>query len=214
ARRDGVARVLLGLGMTDGSTAWERDDIRTDAGTATAVFAVSTPDDLTGPARVNGAAYAPDPDDDQRLVQISADRSARVIDAATGDVVVAPRPGVADTDSPILAHDGRLIVSDESTNNTQRLLAYDLSKLGEPQGVTSIGGNVRVSDLTPCGTDRVCWIETTGYDGKATQVAAINLTDSSGIWRRPLPNTDRLVPVGDHLLASQNTSPPTAALLD
>ena len=211
---DRVEHRLLGLRMADGTTSWERDDISGDAGTATAVFAVSTPDDLAGPARVNGAAYAPDLDDDQRLVQISADRSARVIDAATGKVVVAPRPGVADTDSPILAHDGRLIVSDESTNNTQRLLAYDLSNLGEPRVLTSITGNVQVSELTPCGTDRVCWIETTRYDTKSTQVASIDVTDSSGVWRRPLPGTDRLVPVGDHVLASQSTGPPTTALLD
>jgi outer membrane protein assembly factor BamB len=211
---DRVAHRLVGLRLADGTVAWQKPNPATDSGTSTAVYAATTSADLTGPATLGGVAFQPDADDDQRLVQISADRSVRVIDAATGDVVKEQRqPGIADTNSPVLAHDGRLIVA-ETNNNAQRILAYDLDKLGEPDVLASLPGAVRASRLTPCGGDRVCWIETTGYDTKMTRVAGINVTDGSSGWRTAVAGTDDLVPVGDHLLTSQDTSPPTAALLD
>jgi molecular chaperone HscA len=211
---DRVAHRLVGLRLADGTVAWQKANPKTDSGTATAVYAATTSEDLTGPATLGGAAFQPDVDDDQRLVQISADRSVRVIDAATGEVVKEQRqPGIADTDAPVLAHDGRLIVG-ESNNNAQRILAYDLDELGEPDVLASLPTGVRASRLTPCGRDRVCWIETTTYDTKTTKVAGVDVTDGSGGWRTAVAGTDDLVPVGDHLLTSQSTSPPTAALLD
>ncbi|HET6533937.1 MAG TPA: PQQ-binding-like beta-propeller repeat protein [Actinoplanes sp.] len=211
---DRVAHRLVGLRVTDGKVAWQKPNPTTDSGTSTAVYAATTSDDLTGPATVSGVALKPDLDDDQRLVQISADRSVRVIDAATGDVVKEQRqPGIADTNSPVLVHDGRLIVG-ESANNTARILAYDLDTLGEPEVLASLPSSVQVSQLTPCGRERVCWIETTGYDTEKTKVAGLTVTDGSAGWRTDVPGTDNLVPVGDHVLAAQDSSPPTATLLD
>jgi hypothetical protein len=157
---------------------------------------------------------SPDLGDDQRLVQISADRSARVIDAATGDVQVQPRPGIAEPDAPMIAHNGRLIVR-ESANNTQRIVAYGLDNLAGPTVLASVPGDVQVAHMTSCGAERVCWIETTGYDAATNQVAAVNVTDGTGAWRRPVAGADSLVPVGDLVLAAQHSSAtPSATLLD
>ena len=40
---------------------------------------------------------------------------ARVLDAGTGKIMVPPRPGVADYDDPVLAHNKRLIVRESGT---------------------------------------------------------------------------------------------------
>ena len=210
---DRVESRLLALRLSNGTVQWEKRNIKTESGTATAVYAATTADDLSGPAGVSGVAFLPDLAGDRRLVQISADRSARVINAANGEIIGQPRAGVAGTDSPLLVHDGRLIVS-ELANETARIFTYNLDNLGEPTLLTTVPGGVRVSALTPCGDDRVCWIETTGYDAESTQVAGVRATNGSGGWRTALPGTDTLVPVGDHLLASQNATRSTTMLLD
>jgi molecular chaperone HscA len=204
---------MIGLRLTDGKSVWEQPTIKTDIGTGTTVLAVTTPRDVTGPASWDGDAADPDRDDDQRLVQISADRSARVVDAASGDIRVAPRPGVADLDSPMVAHNGRLFVAEEATN-VRRILAYDLDTLADPAILTSVPGTVGVSGMTACGDDRVCWIEAADYTGKDAQVAAVEVGDGNRTWRRPVPNAESLVPVGDHVLALRNTSPPSVTMLD
>ena len=151
-------------------------------------------------------------DDDQRIVQIGADDSARVIDAGSGAVVSGPRPGVARTDDEIIAHDGRLIVA-ESTN-ARRLFAYDLDKLEPKVLYTPPTADARIEHLTPCGTDRICLVETTGYDEQTAQVVAIDAADGGVVWRRGIANVTGLVPVGEAVLATRSTSPVQVSLLD
>jgi hypothetical protein len=155
-----------------------------------------------------------DLDDDTRIVQISADKSARVLDAGSGEVV-ATRAGVADYDDPVVAHHDRLIVRESSTPQT--IVAYDLNKLGEGQKrVLYTGGtNVQIDKLTPCGDDAVCWVEETGYDGATAKVGRVNAADGSGAWTRDVANAENLVPVGDSVLALRSTSPNVSvSLLD
>jgi hypothetical protein len=203
---------LLGLDLTDGIRRWEEPDVKTGSGTTTAVIGVTTPADLSGPAAVSGDAFAPDPDDDTRIVQINADKSFRVLDATTGDVKVPLRQGTAGPDDVKIAHNGRLIVRQDGT--TESLLAYDLDQPGEPEVLYSAPVDARISELTACGPDRVCWVETAGFEIAKTRVSSVNAAEGGGVWHRDLPNTDSLVPVGDHVMAGQNTSPPTFSVLD
>jgi hypothetical protein len=210
---DRVEKRLLFLELDGkGRVRGEQRSPTTDTGTATTVVAATTPADLAGPASTAGIAAAPDRGDDPRIVQIGADRSARVLDASTGKVVVPARQSVADTDDEVIAHNGRLIVRESA--DTHRIMAYDLGKLGEPRTLYTAPENIRLSELTPCGDDRVCWVETTGYDARTTRVASVNAAEGGGRWERAVPDTDGLVPVGDAVLARQNGSPAAVTLLN
>ena len=204
---------LLGLKVNDrGRTGWDLPDLKTDSGTATAIVPATTPDDISGPAGVQGRAFAPDLDDDTRIVQLSADRSARVIDARNGTVLVKPRPSVAGPNDEVIAHNGRLIVREYP--DAHRLLSYDLAKLGEPTVLyTPADTDRQLTDLTPCGDDRACFIETPGSDPKNAHVVSVDVT-KGGHWSRLVPNAESLVPVGGSVLAALNTSPDSVSLLN
>jgi molecular chaperone HscA len=204
---------LLGLEINGrGKTRWEIPDIKGDSGTATAIVPATTTDDLAGPATVGGASLAPDPGDDTRIVQISADRSARVIDAKSGDIVVQPRQSVADPDDEVIAHNGRLIVRE--SENAHRIMAYDLGRLGEPKSLYTAPDTTRqLTHLAACGADRICYVEAVGYADKTAQVASLDVTNGQR-WTRSLPSTQSLVPVGDSVLAAQDTTPPRVSLLN
>jgi molecular chaperone HscA len=210
---DRVEKRLLFLELGDkGRVRGEQRSPTTDVGSATTVVVATTPADLDGPASTSGVAAAPDRDDDTRIVQIGADRSARVLDASTGKVVVPARQSVADPDDEVIAHNGRLIVRESA--GTHRIMAYDLGELGEPRTLYTAPADVRLSELTPCGDDRVCWVETIGYDARTSRVASVNAAEGGGRWQRAVPDTEGLVPVGESVLARQNGSPPSVTLLD
>lgn len=200
---DHAGHQLLGLRLTDGSTGWEQADPQAGAGTSTTVVAATTPADLSGPASVDGRPLAPDLGDDPRIVQISADRSARVLDARTGHVLVSQR-SVADTNDEVIAHNGRLFVRESET--AQRIVSYRLDKLGDPQILyTAQGPNGELSHLTACGDDRLCFVEESGYDAKTAEVVAVDAAKSGRIWQYPLAGATALVPVGTAVLASTSS---------
>jgi hypothetical protein len=210
-RREGR---LVGLEIGDkGKGAWEQKNPKDDYGQAgTKVVEVTTGADFTGPASADGVPFAEAFDDDQRIVQIGADDSARVIDAGTGDVVAGPRQSVAQTDDKLIAHDGRLIVAESA--DARRLFAYDLAKLEPKVLYTPPTANTQLDRLTPCGTDRICLIETAGYAAESAQVVAIDAAKGGVVWRRPIAGVDQIVPVGDAVLATTGTSPAQVSLLD
>ncbi|MFI7542927.1 Hsp70 family protein [Actinoplanes sp. NPDC049599] len=210
-RREGR---LVGLEIRKrGNGRWEKKNPKSQYGlTGTKVVTVTTGADFTGPASAGGAPFAEAFDDDQRIVQIGADDSARVLDADSGDVLVGPRQSVAKTDDQLIAHDGRLIVA-ESTD-AHRLFAYDLAKLDPKVLYTPPSANARLDHLTPCGTDRICLVETTGYATDTAQVVAIDAAKGGVVWRRTVAGVDRIVPVGEAVLATADTSPVQVSLLD
>ena len=212
---DGTENRLVGLDVRGkGEVTWETKNPKNqyDAST-TQVVAASTEEDFAGPASTTGIPFAEPLDDDKRIVQIGADRTARVIDAESGDVLAGPRQSVADPDSEVIAHNGRLIVAE--TDAAHRIVAYDLAKLGEPRVLyTAASADIRVEGLTACGADRVCLVEKTGYDAKTAQVVAIDAAKGGALWHRPVANVDGLVPVGESVLATQNTSPVQVSLVD
>ncbi|BFU42016.1 PQQ-binding-like beta-propeller repeat protein [Krasilnikovia sp. MM14-A1004] len=205
---------LLGLDVRGrGRTRWELPNPTDSSGPQdTTILAATTPDDLAVSASTTGTPFAEPFDDDRRIVQVAEDRSARVIDAGTGAVLVPSRQSVADPDDPVLAHDGRLIVAE--SDDAHRIVAYDLAKLGEPRVLyTAPDDDTRFEHLTPCGTDRVCAVQTAHSDAKTAQVVAVDVAEGGRRWARALADTNSLVPVGDSLLAAQNTSPARVSLL-
>ena len=145
-------------------------------------------------------------------MQIGADDSARVIDADSGAVLAGPRPSVARTDDKIIAHDGRLIVAESA--DARRLFSYDLAKLEPRVLYTPPTAGSRLDHLTPCGTDRICLVETVGYALDTAQVVAIDAAKGGVVWRRAVADVDRIVSVGEAVLATTNKSPVQVSLLD
>jgi len=175
----------------------------------THVLVVTTPDDLGGPATVPGRAYQPDLTDDPRIVQIGADKSARVLNADTGQVLTS-RQNVAEPNDEVVAHNGRLIVLQP---DDQRIVSYQLDKFGEPRVLyTTQAQNSQMKDVTPCGDDRVCFDETIGYDRTTAAVVALDVADGAQVWRYPLANVESLVPVGEAVIATTTT--PETTLID
>jgi molecular chaperone HscA len=205
---------LVGLEVGNrGHGEWELPNAKSDYGPpATQVAAVTTEEDFAGPATTGGIAFAESYDDDQRIVKIGTDDSARVIDADSGEIVSGPRPSVAQTGDKIIAHNGRLIVAESA--NGRRLFAYDLDKLEPKVLYTPPTADARIDHLTPCGADRICLVETTGYDGQTAQVLAIDAAKGGVVWRRGVADVDGIVPVGQAVLATRNTSPVQVSLLD
>jgi hypothetical protein len=206
---------LLGLEVGGAhKVRWEKESPKTEYDvTTTKVIAASTEADFAGPATTTGIPFAAPLDDDRRIVQIGADRSARVIDAVTGDVLAGFRQSVADPDDEVIAHNGRLIVAE--SGDARRIVAYDLKKLGEPRVLyTAPNESTRFEDLTACGADRVCLVETTASDAKSAQVVAIDAAKGGDLWRRTVADVDDIVPVGEAVLAAQNTSPVQTTLVD
>jgi hypothetical protein len=109
---------------------------------------------------------------------------------------------VAGTDDEVVANDGRLIV--RQSERAQRIVTYDLGKLGEPTVLYTAPENDHLSHLTPCG-DRICFVEDTSFDAKTDVVTAIDLDKHSRAWTRPLAGVDGLVPVGSSLLVDNSS---------
>lgn len=200
---------LVGVRLTDGHERWSQPDPQSTITADTNVLAVTTPKDLDGPATVFGRPYEPDLTDDRRIVQIGADKSARVIDADSGKILTS-RQNVAEPDDEVVAHNGRLIVLQP---DDQRIVSYDLDKFGEPRVLyTTQAQNSQMKDVTPCGDVRVCFDEEIGYDGKSATVVALDVADGKQLWRYPLANTETIVPVGEAVLVTTTT--PDMTLLD
>jgi hypothetical protein len=205
---------LLGLEVRGhGKVRWEDKNPVTQYGLkTTAVIKSTTVADDSGPASAAGTAFAAPLDDDTRIVQIGADRSAQVIDAKSGDVLKA-RQAVADPDDELIAHNGRLIVVESDT--VRRIVQYDLTKLDLPKVLyTAPNDGTRFEHLTECGADRVCFVQTTGYGDKDAQVTAVDVVNGGRVWGRTLAGVASLVPVGDEVLAAQDSSPAQVSLLD
>ncbi|MEV6629936.1 Hsp70 family protein [Actinoplanes sp. NPDC051470] len=205
---DSAGKRLVAMRRSDGGKSWELPDPASDSSTVPVLYSSLTPDDLSGPARPSGSAFAADLDDDTRLLQVFADRSARVVDAEDGGVVVAPKAGIADTDGLISVTNNR-VVAVETTGTTQRVLAFDLSTLDSPKVLGQAAAGAKITALASCGAEQVCWIESLAYDGKENKVAGVRVADGAKTWRVTLPGAESIVPVGDNALVTQKDSSAT-----
>ncbi|WP_433494059.1 Hsp70 family protein [Micromonospora sp. CA-248089] len=199
--RDGER--LVGLRLDDGRQRWERRNPRTEYGDArTKVLPVGTGAALDGPGDAEGSPLAPWAGKADRLVQVGADRSVRILDLRSGKIL-KERGNVAALDDPMAARDDRLYVAENERG--LRLLAYDLGSLGTPGVLYEApeqGG--RVKDLVTCGERRVCLLETPSSGADGTRVVAA--TEGEGTRQWPAPRAESLVPVGEHVLAGQGSA--------
>ncbi|MEU7951781.1 Hsp70 family protein [Micromonospora chalcea] len=201
-RVDRAGERLVGLRLDDGRQRWERRNPRTEYGDArTKVLPVGTGAALDGPGDAEGSPLAPWAGKADRLVQVGADRSVRVLDLRSGKVL-KDRGNVAGLDDPMAARDDRLYVAEDDRG--LRLLSYDLGSLGTPGVLYEApeqGG--RVKDLVTCGERRVCLLETPAGGADGTRVVAA--TEGEGTRQWPAPGAESLVPVGEHVLAVQGS---------
>ncbi|MEV0004140.1 Hsp70 family protein [Micromonospora sp. NPDC050980] len=202
-RLDRAGDRLVGLRLDDGRERWTRTNPRTEYGDArTVVVPVATAEALDGAAHPDGTPRAPWSGEADRLVQVGADRSVRVLDVTTGRVLRS-RGNVADLDDPVAARDDRLYVAE--SDRGLRLVSYDLGSLGTPDvRYEATARDSRVKALVTCGKHRACLLEVPGAGADGTQVVVA--TEGEGSRRWAAPQATRLVPLGEHLLA-QRTLP-------
>ncbi|WP_327029348.1 Hsp70 family protein [Micromonospora sp. NBC_01740] len=205
---DRAGKRLVGLRLGDGGEVWSQPSPRDEYdNTRTSVHPVTTDKALGGPAFLDGSPRDPWRGEVNRIVQVGADRSVRLVDMGSGQVV-RTRAGVADHDDLVVAHEDRLYVARDDAG--YQLLAYDLTSDAQPKVLyTAEDDKRRPEALVPCGERRACLLEVTGGDDETTEVVAAT-EEKVSKWKAP--RATRLVPLGEHLLA-RRTSPESAGTL-
>ncbi|MFC0006781.1 Hsp70 family protein [Micromonospora siamensis] len=202
---------LVGLGVTDGEQKWVKaspHDRYDD--TDTQVVVLSTDKSLGGASYYTGKPRTPWVGDVDRLVQVGADRSVRLIDLSSGKLL-RERPNVADVDDRVVAYQDRLYVTENQSG--YRLLSYDLETLGEPTTLyTSPDDQRRPLDLVACGEHRACVLE--GRTGDAERTEVVAAAEGEAVRRWAAPRAEDLVPLGEHLLARRTSSDQSVTLYD
>ncbi|MEU8373869.1 Hsp70 family protein [Micromonospora sp. NPDC048894] len=201
---------LVGLRLRDGRQGWAQDNPRSEYGdTRSTVLPVGTEQAEVGPAGFDGVSRAPWLGDTDRLVQVGADRSVRVLDMDSGEVL-RRRDGVADVSDRMVAYGDRFYVVEEDQG--YKLLGYDLGSFAEPTVLYSAGQQRRVTGLVACGEHRACLLEVPEGDAERTEVVAA--TEGKGSRRWATPGGADLVPVGGHLLVRRQSPKTTVSLYD
>ncbi|WP_432955196.1 Hsp70 family protein [Micromonospora haikouensis] len=210
---DTAGNRLVGLRVRDGNQAWTQDNPRDASGNArSAVLPVETAEAAGGPAYADGTPRDPWRGKADRLVQIGADRSARLIDLVEG-TVLRSWPAVADLDDPMVARDDRLYVVDDAGVGGYRLLGYDLTRVAEPTVLHSAADDGRrVAALVACGKHRACLLEAPAGDADRAEVVAV--AEGAKARRWATPGARELVPVGAHLIVRRQYPEATSTLFD
>ncbi|SCE94568.1 PQQ-like domain-containing protein [Micromonospora haikouensis] len=210
---DTTGNRLVGLRMRDGAQVWTEDNPRDSSGNArSAVLPVETAEAAGGPAYADGTPRDPWRGKADRLVQIGADRSARLIDLVEG-TVLRSWPAVADLDDPMVARDDRLYVVDDAGAGGYRLLGYDLTRVAEPTVLHSAADDGRrVAALVACGKHRACLLEAPAGDADRAEVVAVAEGEKARRWATP--GARELVPVGAHLIVRRQFPEATSTLFD
>ncbi|MGW4294495.1 Hsp70 family protein [Micromonospora chersina] len=198
---------LVGLKLSNGDEKWWLPDLTDQYGsTRNSVRPVTTDEAVSGPGYGDGSPRDPEQAPVEQLVQVSADKSVRLIDLASGEPV-RDWKAVAEPDDLVVAHEDRLYVAGDDG----RLLAYDLGKQAQPSVLyRAEDDNRRGKALAPCGEHRACLLEVTGSDDKTAQVVAAG--EGQGVKEWAAPGMTQLVPVGERVLARRLYPEPAATL--
>ncbi|MFI5924759.1 Hsp70 family protein [Micromonospora sp. NPDC051543] len=208
---DRAAGRLVGLKLGDGTDKWSKPNPRDQYGGArTVVRPVGTDEAAGGPAYLDGAARDPWTGKGRRLVQIGADRSARLLDMSSGSVL-REWGNVADLDDLVVAHENRLFVA--PTDGGYQVLAYDLGSDAAPVVVyRSENAEYRPKALVACGERRACLVQVRNSDAEHTEVVAATEGKPAISWSAPGATT--LVPVGEQVLTQREYPKATVTLFD
>lgn len=181
---------LRGIDLVTGEQRWSHEfegaasvlEVSTQA-------ALAQPTDRAGQAHPLGA--------DPRLVLVTADRTVKVIDGHDGSVI-SERANVAQPRDLVLAFEDHLYVVGEQPG--YRVESYNLSDLAEPPRTIYSAAELDRSPraLEPCGSGRVCVLDTLPFVDEATAAVAINV-DGTVAWQQQVPGGQGLLPVGDWL---------------
>ncbi|MFG1884080.1 hypothetical protein [Micromonospora sp. NPDC049102] len=174
----------------------------------TVVRPVGTDAAAGGPAFLDGAARDPWTGKGRRLVQLGADRSARLLDMGSGDVL-REWGNVADLDDLVVAYEDRLYVT--PTDGGYQLLAYDLTSDAAPVVLYRAGNaEYRPKALVACGERRACLVQVRNGDAERTEVVAATEGKAPVSWSAP--GVTGLVAVGEQVLAQREYPKPTVSL--
>lgn len=198
---DEKGKRLVGYDPVGGAQKWAVDDVKDQYGnTAEAFFPVLGGDDVTAPVGFDGlpfGGYA-----DNRIVELSVDSSARVIDTSDGHPVKTRGNTGDPRQATVLAYGDRLYVAQSSSG--YQLLSYDLASLGGGKVVYSAPDDHHsLKALVPCGTN-VCVMDEVSSDAKTAHIYAVDPGSAAVRWNKPAANADLLVPLGAGLMV-QNT---------
>ncbi|MEU0548331.1 Hsp70 family protein [Micromonospora sp. NPDC005979] len=208
---DRAAGRLVGLKLGDGTGKWSRPNPRDQyGGVRTVVRPVGTDAAAGGPAFLGGAARDPWTGKGRRLVQIGADRSARLLDMSSGSVL-REWGNVADLDDLVVAHEDRLFVA--PTDGGYQVLAYDLGSDAAPVVVyRAENAEYRPKALVACGERRACLVQVRNSDAEHTEVVAATEGKAAISWSAP--GATDLVPVGEQVLTQREYPKATVTLFD
>ncbi|TDC32248.1 Hsp70 family protein, partial [Micromonospora sp. 15K316] len=209
---DRTGKRLAGLRLRDGEQRWELPNPQDEYGGArTTVVPVGTDQADAGPGYLDGGPRDPWRERERRLLQVGADRSVRVIEMNSGNVV-GSRGNVADLDDLLVAHEDRLYVA--ADEGGYQLLGYDLNSLSAQPVVLyrAPDEHRRPKTLVACGEHRACLLEVPDSTAERTVVVAATEGETPKSW--PAPNAGALVPVGERLLVRRTDSPATSTLFD
>ncbi|MEU7841148.1 Hsp70 family protein [Micromonospora sp. NPDC049114] len=208
---DRAAGRLVGLKLGDGTDKWNRPNPRDQYGGArTVVRPVGTDEAAGGPAYLDGGARDPWTGKGRRLVQIGADRSARLLDMSSGSVL-REWGNVADLDDLVVAHEDRLYVA--PTDGGYQVLAYDLGSDAAPVVLYRAGNaEYRPKTLVACGERRACLVQVRNSEAERTEVVAATEGKPAISWSAP--GATGLVPVGEQVLTQREYPKATVTLFD
>ncbi|MFI6760590.1 Hsp70 family protein [Micromonospora sp. NPDC050417] len=206
---DRTAQQVVALDLRTGKPRWDEPIPGQAGNSSTSVHPVTVPADLGVAADVRGQRLSYG-GKDPRIVQIDVNRSARVIDVDSGEVLKSAK-GVANPDDLVVAHDGRLYVAPKESG--YRVAAYDLERMGEPTILYSGDEEHYPKELVACGRGRVCLLDQKNFSADTTELLSIPAEPGDGekAWSRPAAGAESLLPVGEHALVGGGT-PDTATL--
>lgn len=186
-------RALRGFDLTTGVEQWRHgfpDDEDSHA------VAVLTAADMARPSNLVGEPVAGI--GDPRIVMVNGDQSVWLVDGDSGDIL-GRADGLADPDDPVLAYEDQLFVAPNEVD--YQLVSYELAALSSLPDVRyrPTARDRYPLSLQPCGSDRICVLESDQFDDEQTEVVALGTAADGGgqIWRAEAPEAERLLGVGN-----------------
>jgi hypothetical protein len=197
---DRAAGALRGLRLDTGVHRWV-EPFRGRPGAAMAVVPVLGAELLAAPSTWWGAPAAATVD---QVVMVGEDRTARLVDLVTGEVVAAAGTNVAGPDDLLLAYQGRLYVA--GGEEGYQLQVRDLAELAaQPEHLyTAPDPDRRLEAMVPCAAELLCLLDRHPSYHRDAEVRVLDISAGRGRdpqrWARAVPRAEWLVPAGDWLL--------------
>ncbi|MEU7865324.1 Hsp70 family protein [Dactylosporangium sp. NPDC049140] len=177
----------------DGTNKWTLDDDEK----GTSVLGPLLGSDQRGPTDIGGGPMNPDLKARNQFVTVDGDKIN--LRKAANHEIVRSWNDTAGSYAGYAMFDQRLFVFGTSTKYT--IKAYDLSKTGEPVQIYTAPDDKReITKVAPCGTDRLCVLDTAS--SADTVLRYISIPDKKQLWQGDARGTTQLVPVGSTILAT------------